>query len=161
MKLLVIGFAQHGKDTVAHRIAQRLNLACASSSEVAGRVCVYPALQPKYGYKTFQECFEDRVNHRPEWFSLIAAYNAQNPARLVWEILSRYDIYIGLRSRREFKAARSLFDHVLWVDASQRKPKEPSTSCELGPQDADIIIDNNKSLLETFQALDKLVCTFQ
>ena len=33
------------------------------------------------------ECFEDRVNHRSEWFDLITNYNKEDRTRLTKEIL--------------------------------------------------------------------------
>jgi hypothetical protein len=44
-------------------------------------------LKVKYGYKTSEECFEDRVNHRSEWYDMICEYNLNDKAKLAKGIL--------------------------------------------------------------------------
>ena len=155
-KILVIGHARHGKDTVAELLQAKLGLTCTSSSLQAAKTVVYPVLKSVYGYTTVQECFEDRGNHRQEWFELICAYNRDDPSKLAKVILSTSDIYIGLRSRREFEASRKLFDFIIWVDASTRLPPEPLTSMELAITDADTFIFNNGSLSQLHEEMKKI-----
>jgi len=52
-----------------------------------------------------------------------------------------------MRKRDEFNASREagLFDHVIWVDASKRRPPESADSMELVASDADTYLDNNGS----------------
>ena len=144
-KLLVIGHARHGKDTVCEYLARDYGFTFESSSHFVGKLIVYPALKDKYNYTSFSECYKDRVNHRKEWFELIAAYNTPDKTRLGVALYKQYDIYCGLRSREEFEAlkAAKVFDYCVYVDASNRKPLEPETSMQLTKEDADFIIDNN------------------
>jgi hypothetical protein len=72
-----------------------------SSSLAASEIFIYDTLKDKYGYKTPEECFEDRVNHRAEWFDLICDYNKDDKARLAKEIMKSADIYVGMRSNEE------------------------------------------------------------
>ena len=44
-----------------------------------------------------------------------------------------------------------LFDLIIWVDASERLPKEPSTSFNIDKSCADIIVENNGTLEEFVQ----------
>lgn len=130
-KVLILGHARHGKDTVAELLRHHAGLQFVSSSEAAGRAAVWPILAPKYGYATFQQCFDDRAAHRQEWFELIGAYNTPDKARLAREILAHNDAYVGLRAADEYDAAHRLFDFIVWVDASKRLPPEPAASCSL------------------------------
>lgn len=131
MKVLILGHARHGKDTVAELLHKHAGLHFVSSSEAAGRAAVWPVLGPRYGYATFQDCFDDRAAHRQEWFELISAYNTPDKARLTREILATNDAYVGLRAADEFDAAHALFDFIIWVDASARLPPEGAASCTL------------------------------
>lgn len=63
---------------------------------------------PKYGYKTSQECYLDRVNHRKEWYDLITKYNIHDMSRLCKLVLAKHDIYI-CRYVLELEASRELF----------------------------------------------------
>jgi len=148
LKLLIIGHARHGKDTVCEMLTDLLNLKFKSSSDFVNEKAVFPVLSKLYGYETLEECYEDRVNHRPEWFNLLRAYNGEDPVRLGRELFNEYDVYCGLRNREEYQAMKraGLFDLVIWVDASERLPLETSDSMELTMSDADIVIDNNADL---------------
>lgn len=145
MKLLIIGHGQHGKDTVAELLLERLpSLSFKSSSHFAAEAVVRPALEAiGIDYPSLEACYEDRVNHREFWKQSIADY-CQPPERLATEILAENDIYVGMRTRREFEASKHLFDHIVWVDRSYRLPDDPT--CELNIHDADSAIDNNSSM---------------
>lgn len=158
-KWAVLGFARHGKDTVASLLQELLpTLRFCSSSEFVMEKAVWPILQPKYGYETKQQCFEDRINHRAEWYQLITGYNSPDKSKLASELLEENDIYVGLRSREELLACKekNLFDVILWVDRSKHVAPETEASCTIRSTDCDYIIDNNDSLEETMKQL-KLV----
>lgn len=154
MKILIIGDGRHGKDTVAELIAENTGLTFRSSSHFANERAVFPVLQGRYGYDSPEQCYEDRVNHRQEWKDLIAEY-CQPADRLAREMLEEADIYVGLRHRREFESARSLFDVIIWVDASERLPGEPTN--DLSADDADILVGNDGSLSD-LKSLMPSVC---
>ena len=152
-KLLIIGHARHGKDTVAEWITRNTPMRFVSSSEYACKHVVWPVLAPQYGYATMQECFEDRAAHREEWFNIIGQYNKDDKARLAKEILSEVDMYVGMRALEEFKAAEPLFNAIIWVDASKRQPAESVQSCQLtlpivqqNTTRTVLVIDNNGSV---------------
>jgi|688.fasta_scaffold01604_18 hypothetical protein len=144
-KLLIIGHARHGKDTVAEKICSKMDLASTSSSLFVGWEYVWWQWGWKH-YTTFNDMFADRVNHRKTWADLISEYNTPDKTRTAKTMLScGYDVYDGMRKRDEFNACREagLFDHVIWVDASKRRPPESAYSMELVVGDADIYFDNN------------------
>lgn len=150
MKILILGNARHGKDTLAELFNQHFGLTFMSSSQASADFFLYNQLKDKYGYTTSEECFEDRVNHREEWYQSICDYNKDNRARLAQDILSRSDCYVGMRDKEEFKECvkRKLFDIIIWVDASKRLPLEPGTSFNIDMSDADIIVENNGTFEE-------------
>lgn len=156
-KLLIVGHARHGKDTVAQILADGWDFKFQSSSLAAAEIVVYPELKKIYDYQTLEECFNDRVNHRAEWKELITDYNSEDRTRLAREILVDNNIYVGMRCHKELAScvAQGLFDAIVWVDASYRKEPEPVSSNTITKQMADYVIDNNGSITglinETFK----------
>ena len=150
MKILILGNARHGKDTLAELFNKYFRLTFMSSSQASADFFLYNQLKDKYGYTTSEECFEDRVNHREEWYQAICDYNKDNRARLAQDILSRSDCYVGMRDKEEFNECvkQKLFDLIIWVDASKRLPLEPGTSFNINMSDADIIVENNGTFEE-------------
>lgn len=153
MKILIMGYGRHGKDTVASMIAQRTGLKWGSSSMVALHHAVWPVMSNEtiyegeyQRYESPAECFADRHNRRAEWHELIKQYNTPDKARLAKDVLSEYDMYVGMRCQQEFYESRDLFDLVIWVDASLRHEDEPGDSCTVDWRMADIVINNNRSL---------------
>lgn len=140
-KIVVTGYADHGKDSVA----ELLGLSYSSSSLFVCERAVLPTLGPKYGYRSVDECYADRDNHRDEWYQLIYEYNQRDLPRLARELFAENDVYVGWRHRGEFLAGREegLFDLAIWVDASDRRPPESSKSMTIRREDCDIVIENN------------------
>ena len=156
-KVLVIGHARHGKDTFCEMLKER-GLSFESSSEAALEEAIWPLL--KGFYKSKKECFEDRVNHRALWFTLIRYYNTPNKSKLAEVILSKSDVYCGIRNLEEFEASKHLFKHIVWVGAEKRKPLEGSDSFELDIVDCNYFIDNNGSLDFLEKQADKFMQHF-
>jgi dephospho-CoA kinase len=158
-KLVVTGHARHGKDTVCQLLKEEHGFTFESSSYVALFSVIYRALKPKYKYKSHEECYKDRVNHREEWFELIKAYNTPDLAKLGREIFNNYDIYCGLRNMAELEAmiAEGIVDCIVWVDASERLEPEPSTSITITKSDCDFVVSNNGSLEDLKVEVQKLV----
>lgn len=143
-KLLIIGHAGHGKDSVSEILTEK-GFKCLLSSKFALTNIMIPYFQ-KEGiiYPTYADCFADRNNCRDVWKREIENYNAPTFNRITRETFAAgYDAYIGMRSRKEFEASREFYDFVLWVDASTRLPQESTLSNELDRRDADFVIDNN------------------
>jgi dephospho-CoA kinase len=145
VKLLIVGPARWGKDSLAEILHEHFGLKFISSSQACADIFIYEHLKDKYDYKTPEECFNDRVNHRQEWYELICDFNKNDKARLAKEILRHNNTYVGMRDWAEIKECMSqkLFDLVIWVDASKRLPPEDSSSFNITPSDADIIVENN------------------
>lgn len=185
-KLLIIGHARHGKDTVGEWMVQK-GYTFVSSSRFVMEKAVWPEFKYRAGQKPFpnethllpfsysvwpdyftqEECFEDRHRFRAFWFETIAAYNRPDRSRLGRELYAAYDMYVGLRNWHELEALRlhKAFDLCVWVDASERCGPEPESSCTVTSAQADVIIDNNGTLDDLDKALvvlyDKWIRPFE
>lgn len=156
MKLLILGKARHGKDTLAEILRDFHGIDFKSSSMFCAEKVVYPVLKEKYGYETVEECYKDRVNHREEWARLIEGYNLPDRARLAREILEESQCYVGMRSQEEFDEARKLFDYIIWVDASLRVGGEDPTM-RIAWEPNFITVYNNYGVPELKGAADALM----
>lgn len=156
-KLLIIGHGRHGKDTVCEMLRDGYGYTFESSSRFCSKLFIYDALKDKYGYASEEDCYNDRHNHRAEWFNLIAARNADDPTRLGREIFAEYDIYCGNRNVREVEAMResNVLDLVVWVDRSDHLPPEDVSSMTVTQAHADVIIYNNGDLDQLRRAVNE------
>lgn len=158
MKLMVMGYAGHGKDTVCKILNEDYGMKFVSATRVAAEKIIMPVMK----YDSVEDCIADRVNHRKKWFDLISEYNSKDPARLIREVLKDSDIYCGVRSYREFNAARKerLFRCSVWVDASKRLPIESTESCTVNPLCTDYVLMNDGGTSELRLRLDNMMKIF-
>jgi hypothetical protein len=157
-KLLVIGHGRHGKDTVCEILRDKYGYSFESSSQFCSKLFIYDMLKEKYNYNSEEECYNDRHNHRAEWYNAICDYNVPDAAKLGREIFKAHDIYCGLRNKREFFAMQNtgVFDYAVWVDRSDYLPPESEDSMSLKPWMADYHIDNNGTLKDLEFWVDEL-----
>ena len=158
-KILILGHQRHGKDTFAELLNKyNPNLTFISSSLALTEKLIFPTLKEKYNYKTMEECYEDRVNHREEWFKLIANYNTPDKTKLAKLILSKNSMYVGLRNNEEYQACleEDIFDFIFWVDASEIKPSESKNSFNIDFDESKMILINNNLDLESLDKLAQL-----
>jgi len=125
--LLILGHTQHGKDTLAELLHTLYGLSFISSSLAAYEIAVKPALQNIVRYANSAAALADRFSYRPEWKAAISAYNTPDKSRLAREILETNQIYVGMRCKDEYAAAKKLFDLVLWV----HRPGQPANAKDL------------------------------
>ena len=148
MKYLILGHGRHGKDTAAEFLRDKFGVKFKSSSFAAAEIFLFDKLKDEFGYKTIEECYDDRLNNRARWHDEISAYN-KPLHRLASNILAENDCYVGMRSDLEVNSCmeNGLFDKVFWVDASKRKPKEGKDSFNVKFDPTYMIwIDNNISI---------------
>lgn len=162
-KLLIIGHGRHGKDTVCEILRDNYEYSFESSSKFCSKLFIYAMLKDKYGYSSEIECYEDRHNHRTEWYDAICAYNNKDGARLGREIFKEHNIYCGLRNKKEYHAMKNtkVFDYAIWVDRSDYLPLEPRDSMTLEQWMADYTIDNNGSLEDLSSNIKQLINTLE
>lgn len=160
-KLLIIGHGRHGKDTVCDILKDHYNFNFLSSSQFCSRKFIFTTLKDLYGYANEVECYNDRHNHRQEWYEMIRDYCAVDPAKLGREIFAEYDVYCGLRNKAEYHAMRNqgVYDYAIWVDRSDHLPLESITSMTLEPWMADFVIDNNGTLADLEKNTRDLITT--
>lgn len=159
-KLIITGHARHGKDTVCEILRDSYGFKFESSSKIACELFLFDKLKEKYNYKTIEECFEDRVNHRKEWFNEIVKYN-KPLYRLGMYILGHNDIYCGLRNIYEINSIKKNLNHniyTIWVNADKRHPIESYESISITAEDCDFIIDNNGTIEELKDQVEGLIC---
>ena len=155
-KVIVTGHKRHGKDTACEFLRDIFGYKFTKgSSLILLEEVIFPALKDKYGYNNKEDCFNDRDNHREEWYNELCRYNSEDPSKLSKKIFETQDIYCGLRNIAELAEDRknSLVDYVFFIDASKRLPLESNTSMTIGENDCDIIIDNNGTVVEFYQNL--------
>ena len=99
-----------------------------------------------------QFAWEHRHTHKEIWRYEIDRLRAADPACIVDRILKTSDIVTGIRPRAEMDASRYMFDLVVWVE--RNVPHDPTL--ELTPDDADVILLNNKSLAGLYLAVKDL-----
>lgn len=134
-KVLILGNARHGKDTVAELLRDHHGYSFVSSSLACADIVMMPYFASiGRPYASVEDCFNDRHsgNHRAVWHEQIKAYNAEDPTRLTREIIALNDMYVGMRSNREYLATRHLYDLIAWVDATGRGiPPEDRSSMDI------------------------------
>lgn len=143
-KILIVGHKGHGKDTLAD-LMSLYGYKKQDSSRKALEIFLFQKLRDKYGYATPEEAYQDREQHRAEWYQEIVAFNTPDKTRLARLIMQDSDIYVGMRDRDEIDACMEagIFDYVIWVDASQRKPLESKSSFNIEVSPDYIVVDNN------------------
>lgn len=152
-KILILGHGRHGKDTVAEIIHDLTGLTYTSSSRAMLDI-IYPVLTLVTGITDKEELFEKRTENRELWKELINLYNAADKSALAQRICGVTDIYVGMRDDQEFEASRHLFDLILWVDAEQRHPPDPTMLIKKQPGMQ--WIDNNGDLDELWKQVKLL-----
>ena len=163
-KIMVHGHARTGKDTVCEYLRYFHGLSFMSSSMAATAIVIWPVLASKYGYKDLNECFEDRVNHRSEWFTLISDYTADCPTKLADAIYAHRDIYCGIRRQEELDAVLDKYDILLiQVVAPKRVAKpEPASSYTLqmdtwSSLNNSYLINNDSTIGDLYEQVNNLV----
>ena len=179
-RLLIGGQGRHGKDEAALYLCKHYGFKAESSSHAAARIFIFDILKnsdilvggntlinrlkllfglKKTGYKTVEECFEDRHNHRELWYRLICLYNREDKAALAKEIMKDNQIYCGMRDKDElFACKNNVFDCTIWIDGSKRvEYVEDSSSINVDSSMFEEIIDNNSTLEDFYKNLDGLM----
>lgn len=157
--LLIVGHGRHGKDTVCECLRDRYGFTFESSSRFCSKLFLFEALRYKYGYATEEECYADRHNRRKEWFDTIALFNQHDAARLGKAMFDEFDIYCGLRNKREFfeMQNQNVFDVSIWVDRSKLLPLESPDSMTIERGWTDYEIDNNGPLAQLHVNIKKVM----
>ena len=155
-KIILLGHGRHGKDTVAELLRDWYGYSFESSSYACAEIVMMPYFESQgIHYASVDECYADRHtgDNRTVWYNQISAFNTPDPTRLIKAIFDNgHDIYVGMRSAREFAEARKLADIVLWVDASGRgMPLENRSSFDIDFDPETMTLIENNGTLEDLQ----------
>jgi hypothetical protein len=146
VSLLIIGHGRHGKDSLGELICKELPELTFTSSSWFFAEEMFNNQGGSTFYSSVQECFDDRANYRELWRDKMVEYNTPNPSRLAQNILATSNLYIGMRTLREYEASKKLFNFIFYVDASERvKYVDPTFEIKYNPKEM-IFIDNNLDL---------------
>lgn len=158
-KFYVVGMTQHGKDEVSSYLAKKLDLTFNNASMTAIDTFMWPVVRDSLDYKTQQEFYDNRHQHKVLMHELYGLFNRTNPSAFSEVVFEKGDIYNGIRHQEQIDKgmADGIATHVIWVDASERKDPETSDSFKLKYKDEYIWIDNNGTLEELHSKLDSLV----
>lgn len=157
MIVVVVGFGRRGKDTVAEWLRDAAGLRFEKSTAMFAADIVFDQLKSELGYKTSEECFADRGNHRGRWDTIIAEFNGPDRLGLYREMLKTHDILCGIRRIEELKAVQKYHPvaATIWVDASKRHPAD--ATCTIRSDDCDFLVDNNGDLADLYIRLTHLL----
>ena len=158
LQILIVGHKNHGKTFVANELCKLTKMKFKDSSMAAADIFLFDELKEKYKYETVKECFNNRVNHRAEWYDLICEYNKDDKAKLAKAILKENDIYVGMRNKEEIAECnkQNLFDYVIGV-FDPDKPLEDSDSFNIDLfRESDFIIRTGKDI-ERVKKVIKLI----
>ena len=112
-----------------------------------------PGTAPGVERRQFANCHEGLSPDAREIAEAIDEYNKDEPARLAALIFSQADIYVGIRSLREYQAARSMADLSIWVE----RPHFPAEkTCDIRSTHCDIIVRNDGTLEELKAKAERL-----
>lgn len=148
MKILVLGYHDSGKTTLANILAEQFGLQHINPSVVAAEHIIMKLPEMAKKYASVMECYDDRYaeGNPQKWVDAIAKFNTPDGAALAKLVLQKSDIYTGIRKRVEFDACvqAGLFDVIVWVDAGARIPVDPHV--QLTKKDAHVVFDNTTEL---------------
>lgn len=145
-RVLFVGHGRHGKDTACETLAQATGWKNAGTTSVYLTELVVAELRRVGIYARPEDAYAERHQNRDLWRRVGDEARSQNQAFLVKAALCCGQITGGCRDWPEICAVRaeSLVDLIVWVDASKRLPLDPTMS--FGPEQADLIVDNNGSI---------------
>lgn len=117
VRLALCGAGRAGKDTAALWLANNTTLQYKQSTSQAAAEVVFAQIAAIYGYATVDEAFNDRHNHRDEWYDIIRKYNEPDGLRLYREMLPENDIINGIRDGKELLACQQtgIVDLSIWI----------------------------------------------
>jgi len=150
-RVLFIGHGRHGKDTACSA------LAAATGWVNAGTTSLYLANHvAQRALRPAAEVYATRHQNRDLWRRIGDEIRQRDPALLVKEALRVGPITGGCRGLPEVRAVRaeSLVDLIVWVDASKRLPPDPTM--EFGPEEADIVVQNDGTEAELIRKIQRL-----
>lgn len=159
-KILILGHARHGKDTVAELIQKHTNLLYQTTSFLAYQIFIYDELMNKHNHKydSIYAAFNDRHQHRDLLYTIIQEYNKNDKARLAKNVLQHCDMYVGMRDVDEVIESKkqNIFDLTIGVYNPNVKNENISSNTVDIFKHSDILIINDSTLINLENKIIKL-----
>lgn len=114
-KLLVLGHAGVGKDTVCELLCETKQLVYKHTSMIAAKIVMQEFEKLDIKYDSAKDCYEDRNKHRNFWFSTLREYNYKYANAFFTLATQESDIYCGMRDTAEFRAVLPEVRDVIYV----------------------------------------------
>ena len=138
MNILVQGYSESGKTTAAEIITGLINspppINC--SDIIIRDFAAENNLNP-------DEVSKNKNKYRQRLFEFGKEAQEKEPAYPVPEAYKTTRVVTGVRTIKSLRAVAKYVDFIIWID---RDAAKKNTTDELGPEHADIVIDNNGSL---------------
>lgn len=162
-RLMICGDGRHGKDEFAKFLCEESGgkFKAKSSSMCAIRHVIIPNLSEIYprpivdiynnilhskGQKAAEDfVYEQRFGFRDHWKDAICEYNRDNPTRLMKNLFSTCNVYVGIRSKIEFDSGKDekLFHKAIWI----HRPGTPTEDTnDITASDCEVVVINDGSL---------------
>lgn len=151
-KLIILGYARHGKTTV-QEILKEKGFKIVDQTEYIVEKILVPSVYP-----TREEALQNKFKDRALWFEKVNEYNSEEPSRLQRELFEcGSDVHVGMRNIRELKHAKENLNVIsAWVQDTRKSP-ESENSCNIQPNDADYILDNSGTLEDLSENINELL----
>lgn len=154
-KILVLGHARHGKDTVAERLAERLNISYTPASLIAAEL-IYDKFPVTFNSP--EDAYNKRAQYRTVWFDTIAERCERNKTFLADLVFETNLIYAGTRAKDELDAIITKYKPIIiWVDASERCSPEHPDSMQIEYRRGWLRLTNNSTEEDLLKKVDLLV----
>lgn len=148
-RIALCGMGRAGKDTAGEYLGRITELRYVGS--LSQILC--PLIAEEQGV-TPEEAWANRHAQRVFWYEWANEYRKHDPARLIKESLSKGEIVVGVRDRRELFAARDegLLDQVVWIERPG-VPVDPTVTYTQA--DCDVTIYNTSDLAALYAKLQR------
>lgn len=149
--IAICGPGECGKDTAANYIARHTKLKRAiGTSEV-----IAPHMAKLLG-RPVDEVYAERREHRDDWATMgdLLCKQHDDPAHLVRESLRTGHIVSGIRRWKEIREVRlhRICDTLIWIERPGCREKDDTI--EYGPEQADVVIENNRDVERFYEKLE-------
>lgn len=149
---------QVGKDYVAAKFLEYLDEGATPTSFILSKEIVYPILKNIYKYSSWEECYNDRDNHREEWKSILSNYGE---AKFHLKLLESSNVSIGVRDYRSLDIirkellAKDIIPLIIFVTSNEERQIDQTSTIE--EKHCDYVFVNKKGKTNFENEFRKLV----
>jgi hypothetical protein len=124
--ICIAGAGRSGKDYASKWLNDNTRWTFTKSTSMHCADYVYTRMRCRgINYPSIQECYGDRINHRPFWDQCIRDYNSEDPCRMYREMIEEGQTIIQRCCKPDevdaLRAAK-LVDLFVWIDRDNLPP---------------------------------------